>query len=84
MRKSHQQRECQQQVTFPGALEKLAEGRDFISTPEFAQTFSIAHQTVRKNLCMAGQCYGIRPVKFGNRLLWPVAEVAVLLCGGQK
>jgi hypothetical protein len=47
-----------------------------------AKAASRAAQTVRKNYCTKGECFGVRPVKFGNRLLWPVREIAALLNGG--
>jgi len=63
----------------PPALAEISAGRDHINTIEFAHATDRADQTIRKNYCLTGECYGIRPVKFGNRLLWPVAEVAALL-----
>jgi hypothetical protein len=65
------------------ALAQVAQGRDHINTAEFARTTDKAPQTIRKNYCLTGECYGIRPIKVGNSLLWPVAAVAVLLSGGQ-
>ncbi len=73
-----------QQKTLPPALAEIARGRDHIQTAEFAKAVNRATQTIRKNYCLAGECFGIRPVKFGNRLLWPVAEIAALLSGGEK
>ena len=67
----------------PTALAAIAAGRDHINTAEFAHTTNRASQTIRKNYCLNGECFGIRPVKFGNRLLWPVAEIAALLAGGK-
>lgn len=66
----------------PLGLAQIAAGRDHIPTAGFALVTSRASQTIRKNFCMTGECFGIRPVKFGNRLLWPVAEIAKLLNGG--
>lgn len=66
----------------PPALATIAAGRDHIKTDEFARAINRAGQTIRKNLCYTGHCFGIRPVKFGNKLLWPVAEIATLLNGG--
>lgn len=66
----------------PPALAEIAAGRDHIQTAEFARATNRASQTVRKNYCLTGECFGIRPVKFGNRLLWPVADIARLLNGG--
>lgn len=67
----------------PPALAAIAAGRDHIQTAEYARATNRASQTIRKNYCLTGACFGIRPVKFGNRLLWPVAEIAALLNGGQ-
>jgi hypothetical protein len=68
--------------TLPPALAVIAAGRDHINTTEFARATDRASQTIRKNYCLNGECFGIRPVKFGNRLLWPVAQVAALLQQG--
>ena len=61
----------------------IAAGRDHIQTAEFARAVNRANQTIRKNYCVAGHCYGVRPLKFGNKLLWPVSEISALLLGGQ-
>lgn len=68
-------------VTIPPSLAQTAQGRDHIQTAEFAKATNRAPQTIRKNYCLTGECFGIRPVKVGNRLLWPVVEVAALLNG---
>lgn len=68
----------------PPALAAIATNRDHIQTSEYGRAINRASQTIRKNYCETGHCFGIRPVKFGNRLLWPVAEIAVLLNGGAK
>jgi hypothetical protein len=64
------------------ALTEISAGRDHIKTFEFARTFSRASQTIRKSYCLTGHYLGIRPIKLGNRLLWPVADIAALLNGG--
>lgn len=61
------------------ALAALAAGRDHIKTQEFARLLSKEPQTLRKNYCQKGACFGIRPLKVGSHLLWPVAEIASLL-----
>jgi hypothetical protein len=71
----------QKTQSLPPALAVIAAGRDHILTEEFARASNRASQTIRKNHCMKGECFGIRPLKFGNRLLWPVAEIAALLNG---
>jgi hypothetical protein len=67
--------------TLPPALAEIAAGRDHILTEEFAKAANRASQTIRKNYCTKGECFGIRPLKFGNRLLWPVGQIAALLNG---
>lgn len=68
----------------PDALAAIAAGRDHVQTNEFGQATLHADQTIRKNYCLTGECFGIRPVKVGNRLLWPVADIAKLLQGDAK
>ena len=65
----------------PPELAKLAGNRDAITTAEFAKAISGSQQTLRKNYCLTGNAYGIRPIKIGNRLLWPVREIALLIRG---
>jgi hypothetical protein len=65
----------------PPKLSIIAGDRDWITTSEFASAFSISSQTVRKNFCLTGECYGIRPTKTGNKLLWSVEKVAIRLRG---
>ncbi len=65
----------------PPALAAVAAGRDHVSTSEYARAIDKADQTIRKNFCLNGECYGIRPIKVGNRLLWPVCQIAELLNG---
>jgi hypothetical protein len=65
----------------PPGLSEIAGKRDLIRTPEMAQIFNVASQTIRKNYCLTGEAYGIRPIKIGNRLLWSVAQIAEKLRG---
>lgn len=73
----------QNQALLPAALSKIAGGRDHIKTAEFAKATSRATQTIRKHHALTGHCFGIRPRKVGNFLLWPVTEIAALLSGGE-
>jgi hypothetical protein len=70
-----------QVVTLPPGLSAIAGNRDLITTPEIAQVFNVASQTVRKNYSLTGEAYGIKPTKIGNRLLWSVAQIAEKLRG---
>lgn len=70
-------------VIIPPELAKIAAGRDHIGTFEYGQVTHRTSQTIRQNYCLTGHCFGIRPVKFGNKLLWPVAAIAALLNGGK-
>ena len=69
------------ETALPPALAAIASGRDHINTGEYAKVTTHAAQTIRKNYSSAGHCFGIRPRKVGNILLWPVAEIAALLQG---
>jgi len=60
----------------PPKLSSIAGDRDWITTGEFASTFSISSQTVRKNFSINGDCYGIKPTKIGGKLLWSVSKIA--------
>jgi hypothetical protein len=70
-----------QVATLPPGLSAIAGNRDLITTPEIAQVFNVASQTVRKNYSLTGFAYGIKPTKIGNRLLWSVAQIAEKLRG---
>ena len=65
----------------PPKLAAVAWDKDWITTSEFANTFRISPQTVRKNFCLTGECYGIKPTKMCNKLLWSVEKVAIRLRG---
>jgi hypothetical protein len=71
-------------IELPPALDEIAGGRDHIITSEFGKATNHAPQTIRKNYCLTGECFGIRPAKVGNKLLWPVVSIAALLSGGAK
>ena len=52
-----------------------------VTTQELAKSLKCSAKTIRKNHCLTGHCYGIRPIKVGGRLLWPISEIAKLLNG---
>ena len=54
---------------------------DLATTEVFAKSAKCSAKTVRKNYCLTGHCYGIKPVKIGGRLLWPLSEIPRLLNG---
>ena len=61
------------------ALNQVSNGRrDYVTTEEFAESITRSTNTLRKNHCLNGHCYGIRPIKVGGRLLWSVKEIAKL------
>jgi len=66
----------------PPALAAATKGRDLIKTADFAFYLNVSPATVRKNYCLTGECYGIRPLKVGRNLLWPVESIAQLLKEG--
>ena len=65
-------------------LAAIAAGRDHLTTKEFARVFSKSPRTVRKNYCLDGECYGIRPIKPASNLLWPVIEIVAGLRRNRK
>ena len=71
----------QTKTPIPPALAEIAAGRDHILTAEFGKATGHAPQTIRKNYCLRGECFGIRPVKVGSYLLWPIGPIAALLDG---
>lgn len=71
-----------QTVSIPQNLAEISKGRDHILTDEIATVTNHKPQTVRKKYCQTGDYFGVKPIKLGNRLLWPVADVAKLLSGG--
>ena len=68
-------------ASLPPGLSAIAGNRDLITTPEIAQVFNVASQTIRKNYSITGFAYGIKPTKIGNRLLWSVEKIAQRLKG---
>jgi hypothetical protein len=68
-------------TNLPPGLSAIAGNRDLITTPEIAQVFNVASQTIRKNYSITGFAYGIKPTKIGNRLLWSVEKIAQRLKG---
>lgn len=57
-------------------------GRPHATTTEFAHLVGRAQQTIRKNYCLTGNAFGVAPIKVGNRLLWPIDDIAHLLATG--
>lgn len=57
-------------------------GRPHATTEEFGHLTGKAPQTIRKHFSQTGTCFGIRPLKLGNRLLWPTEAITRLLEGG--
>ncbi|OIQ94830.1 hypothetical protein GALL_231850 [mine drainage metagenome] len=66
----------------PPELARIAQGRDYLLTDEMARAFGRSGQAARKNYCLTGHSWGIKPRKVGGRLLWPVVEVARVLTEG--
>ena len=60
-------------------------GRPHATTAEYAHLVGRSEQTIRKNYCLCGNAFGIVPTKIGNRLLWPIEDIAQLfITGGLK
>jgi hypothetical protein len=65
------------------ALATIAVSRDHITTLELATALNRRPQTIRKNLCVMGHAWGLRPFRLSRSgpLQWPVHEVIRLLSG---
>lgn len=68
-------------AALPPALAEISAGRDHVKTSEYAKAINRANQTIRALLCSQGHAFGIKPLKLGGRLLWPVSDIAALLRG---
>ncbi len=62
-------------------LQKQTGGRPLANTAELGHMSDTAPQTIRRNHSERGEFLGIRPIKLGNRLFWPLAEIARVLSG---
>lgn len=67
------------QNELPNGLSCVARQRDLITTAEVAEILNKDPQTVRKNYSQFGEAYGLKPVKIGNRLLWRVKDIALII-----
>ena len=63
-------------------LEKVAKGRDTLTTEEAAPTINRSPQTLRKWACL--EMGPIRPIRINGRLAWRVSDLISLLSGGAK
>ena len=68
----------------PQGLAIIANGRDNILTHEVGLVTNTATQTIRRHLCHTGSFHGIKPIKIGGRLQFPVREIAKLIRGEIK
>lgn len=52
------------------------------TTAEAAAQLRYQPQTLRREYCLKGHFWGIKPIKLpGGRLLWPADEIDALSCG---
>ena len=65
----------------PEGLASIANGRDNILTHEVGLVTNTATQTIRRHLCHSGSFHGIKPIKIGGKLQFPVREIAKLIRG---
>jgi len=62
-------------------LAELSQGRDIISVKEVSKATNISTQTIRKQISLKGNFYGITPIRLGNRLHFSVTDLAKLIGG---
>lgn len=72
----------QRNSDLPIGLASIAKGRDLINTNEAGFAVGSSPQTIRKHICLRGNFHGIKPIKIGGRLLFPVTELAKLIKKG--
>ncbi len=60
-------------------LAAIARERDYVCTADFGRLVGCKGSTARKNHHLFGECFGVRPIKVGNRLMWPVDQITQLL-----
>jgi hypothetical protein len=63
----------------PPALATLAGGSDLVTVIGLATWSQCQPQTIRKNLSQHGHFHGLRPVRFGRRVMFRVSDVAKLV-----
>lgn len=68
-----------QHAKMPPALAELARTNDFLKTEELAGVLRCMAQTIFKAHSKNGHYLGVRPLKVGMRLLWPIADIWSLL-----
>ena len=68
----------------PEGLASIANGRDNILTHEVGLVTNTATQTIRRHLCHSGSFHGIKPIKIGGKLQFPIREIAKLIRGEAK
>ena len=62
-------------------LRQMTGGRPLANTTELALISDTRPQTIRRNHSERGEFLGLRPIKIGNRLFWPLTDVARVLSG---
>ncbi len=62
-------------------LRQMTGGRPLANTAELGQVSGTAPQTIRRNHSERGEFLGLRPIKIGNRLFWPLTDIARVLSG---
>lgn len=68
---------------FPAALQAhIVAGCDLLSTKQAAAILGLKPQTLRKWACYDKSPHGLKPVKPGRHLKWPVEQLAKLIMGG--
>ena len=68
-------------ATIHDVVHRCTSGRSHATTEQYGFLTNTATQTVRKNYSQTGECFGIKPIKIGNRLFWPTTEIIRLLGG---
>lgn len=68
-------------ATICDVVHRCTNGRSHATTGQYGHLTNTATQTIRKNFSQTGECFGIKPIKIGNRLFWPTTAIIRLLGG---
>ncbi len=68
---------------YPPALQAhIDAGKGALTTNEAAALIGLKPQTLRKWMCYGSCPMGLKPLKIGNSVRWPIDQLAALLQGG--
>jgi len=55
-----------------------------LTTPELADLLRLKPSSIAAALCRRGEVAGVRPIKIGRMVRWPLAEVQAAIAGAPR